>query len=238
MKTLAKVVRDVSLIRRKSADGEDEICISTPNYDRGNDRVFPLGGQLENYLKNPVVMWCHDYHGMTPAAGIPVATCPYLKVTDEGIISGPPNFVENDPFATRVKNAWDQNIIRTASIGFQPIDYEENDRGGYDYKTWEMLEFSLCPIPMNAEAMRVAKSAGFEDLLAKPKTQTQGEIKDELDYTLSIIRAWNLNEENRSLAKSIHEELLTRFPAGDTAEEIERKALERLCNSIDKFKVR
>ncbi len=163
-KTIGNLIRkSVSLDIRKGADGQNEICISTPNYDRGNDRVFPKGGMLDNYLKNPIIMWLHDYHGETPAAGIPVATCPYLKITDEGIISGEPQFLEGDPFAQRVKNAWDKGFLKTASIGFLPIDYETNEKSGTDYKTWEMLEWSLVPIPMNAEAMRIAK--GFEDLI-------------------------------------------------------------------------
>ncbi len=163
---MANLIRkSVSLNTRKGAEGQDEICITTPNYDRGNDRVFPLGAILDNYQRNPIVMWLHDYKGQTPAAGIPVAKCPYLKTSEEGIIAGAPQFLEGDPFAERVKNAWDKGFIKTASIGFAPVDYEQNEKGGTDYKTWEMLEWSLVPIPMNAEAMRIAKSMGIEDLI-------------------------------------------------------------------------
>jgi hypothetical protein len=198
-----------------SDKGEEEVVITTPNYDRGNDRVFPTGAILDNYNRNPVVMWLHDYHGSTPSGGIPVAKCPYLKVTEEGIIAGPPQFLEGDPFAERVKNAWKQGYIKTASIGFSPVDYEENERGGFDYKTWEMLEWSLVPIPMNAEACKVAKSAGFSDLIEHKASQ--GEIKDELDYALTLIKDWDLNADNLAIAKSIHAELVKRFPADDTA---------------------
>lgn len=166
-KSMNIIRRIMPLLVRKSATGEEEIFISTPNYDRGNDRVFPKGGDFTNYLKNPVIMWIHDYHGMTPSAGLPVAKNSYLKVSEDGIIAGPPKFLEGDDFAQRVKNAWEKGFINTASIGFTPIEYETNDKGGTDYKKWEMLEWSFAPIPMNAEAMRVAKSAGFEDLIDK-----------------------------------------------------------------------
>ena len=220
--------KSVGLSTRKSADGADEIVISTPNYDRGNDRVYPMGALLDNYQKNPVVMWLHDYNGKTASGGIPVAKCPYLKVTEEGIIAGPPQFLEGDPFADRVKNAWEKGFIKTASIGFNPVDYEQNDKGGYDYKTWEMLEWSLVPIPMNAEACRVAKSAGFDDLIEHKATQN--EIKDELDYTLSLIKEWDLNTDNQLIAKSIYEELIRRFPADDTAADISVTGLFTLFN--------
>ena len=157
----------VPMTIRKNADGQDEILITTPNYDRRNDRVIPSGAKLDNYLKNPVIMWIHDYKGATPAAGLPMARNSYLKVTDEGIIAGPPIFLEGDPFADRVKNAWNQKLLNTASIGFQPIKSEPNDQGGTDFTEWEMLEWSFAPIPMNAEAARIAKSSGLEDLVEK-----------------------------------------------------------------------
>lgn len=216
--------RSVAITR--SEDGE--LVITTPNFDRGNDRVFPLGGKLDNYLKNPVVMWLHDYRGMTEAGGIPVAKCPYLKATEAGIVSGPPEFLEGDAFAQRVKNAWEKGFIKTASIGFQPIKSQENERGGFDYLEWEMLEYSLVPIPMNAEAMRVAKAAGLDDLLLTKRSQ--GEIGDELDYTLAIVREWDLNESNQHLARQIHEEISKRIPAGDTAADI---ALSELGAAFD-----
>ncbi len=168
VKKQATLVRKLMPITvRKNGEGQDEICITTPNFDRGNDRVFPEGAVLDNYNKNPIIMWLHDYHGNTPSAGIPVGKNSYLKVSPEGIIAGPPIFLEGDPFVDRVKNAWNQGILRSASIGFAPIEYESNEQGGTDYKKWEMLEWSFAPVPMNAEALRIAKSLGLEDLVEK-----------------------------------------------------------------------
>ena len=166
--------------RSKSMDNEirksfamekngDEVVISTKNPDRSGDRVIPSGAVLDNYLKNPVIMWIHDYSGRTASQGIPIAKCPYVRGEGDRLISGPPVFLPDDPFAQRVKNAWDQGFIQTASIGFKPIEYEANSFGGNDYTKWELLEWSLAPIPMNAEAMRIAKSMGFEDLVSKPE---------------------------------------------------------------------
>lgn len=228
---MGKIRKSVSISTRKSADGADEIVISTPNYDRGNDRVYPMGALLENYQKNPVVMWLHDYSGKTASGGIPIAKCPYLKVTENGIIAGPPQFLEGDPFAERVKNAWQQGYIKTASIGFNPVEYEENERGGYDYKTWEMLEWSLVPIPMNAEACKVAKSAGFIDLI-EHKTSQQ-EIKDELDYVLNIVSEWDLNADNQKIARKLYTELIKRFAVDDTTVK-DTEAYEALIKILEK----
>ncbi len=161
-KSMANLIRKTVDIIRK--DGQ--IVISTNSPDRGGDRVNPKGGHFENYMKNPVVMWLHDYRGQTPSAGIPIAKCPGLNVTENAIIAQEPIFLQGDVFAERVKNAWDKDFLKTASIGFAPLsDPVKNDLGGYDYNDWELLEWSIVPIPMNAEAMRVAKDAGFTDLL-------------------------------------------------------------------------
>lgn len=37
--------------------------ITTNSVDRDSDVVLPQGGQFEDYLKNPVVLWSHDYGG-------------------------------------------------------------------------------------------------------------------------------------------------------------------------------
>lgn len=200
---------------RKGLDGKQEILITTPNFDRGCDRIMPEGGDLTNYLKNPVIMWIHDYSGKTPSAGLPVAKNSYLKVTPEGILAGPPIFLEGDEFAQRVKNAWDKGFINTASIGFNPIEYETNEKGGTDYKKWEMLEWSFAPIPMNAEAARIAKSSGLADLIEdiknapiveldydptvaenKPKQYSQAQLSDIIDELKCAVANCGLSNDN------------------------------------------
>lgn len=202
---------------RKSVDikrQDGKIIISTINPDRGGDRVNPKGCKLDNYMKNPIVMWLHDYRGSTPAAGIPIAQCTGLTITDSNIIAEEPKFLENDPFAQRVKNAWEQGFIKTASIGFAPLgEQKSNEFGGFDYDSWELLEWSLVPIPMNAEAMRVAKSLGFEELVDKKEAHkiSQAEIKDEIDYLNLMIEEVGASDDTKKALA----ELNKRYAGGD-----------------------
>jgi hypothetical protein len=39
--------------------------------------------------------------------------------------------------------------------------YEVNDEGGYDFKEWELFEFSSVPVPDNPEALTVLRSKGI-----------------------------------------------------------------------------
>jgi hypothetical protein len=51
--------------------------IVTPSApDRDGDRVITRGGQLESYLKNPVLLWAHDHKG------IPIGTVTALDRAD------------------------------------------------------------------------------------------------------------------------------------------------------------
>lgn len=221
-------VKTMPDIKRKSVDikrKDGKIIISTMNPDRGGDRVNPRGCHFENYMKNPVVMWLHDYRGATAAAGIPIAQCTGLTISDTDIIAEEPKFLENDVFAARVKNAWDQGFLRTASIGFAPIgEPKTNEFKGLDFDQWELLEWSLVPIPMNAEASRVAKSFGFEELVEKGKHEiSQSEIKDEIDYLALMIDEAGLSNDTRKAAQ----ELARRFAGSDIPVDINIEQLEK-----------
>jgi HK97 family phage prohead protease len=134
------------------------ILINTGNPDRARDRVLPLGARVENYLKNPVVQWGHNYFDPWATIGRTVK----LEMTDQGIVSEfelRPAANEVDP-QNIVRLLWEGNWVRTASIGFNPLNGAANSNGGVDYTEWELLEWSLVPIPMNQDALRLAvKSA-------------------------------------------------------------------------------
>jgi HK97 family phage prohead protease len=158
------------VVQRGESGGR--ILITTNSVDRDRDRVEPKGVILDNYLNNPVVMWGHSYSN--PADVIGRATA--LEVTDSGIIADfelRPAANDFDP-QNIVKLLWDGGWVRTASIGFQPVNAIPNDIGGLDYAAWELLEFSLVPIPANQDALRLAaksldaKSDAFASIVVNP----------------------------------------------------------------------
>lgn len=138
--------------------GEDgEVIASTPSLDRGNDRVFPLGAQLANFSRNPVLFYGHNY--TEPWALIGKVTD--LSVSEDGIRFKPSlrdAVGDNDPMHI-VRALWDQRLLRASSIGFLPLQGIDNAAGGKDYTDWELLEISLVPLPANGEALRQAVKA-------------------------------------------------------------------------------
>jgi len=138
-------------------DTGGRITISTAGCDRDRDRVMPRGAVLDNYLKNPVVMWGHSYGAPADLIGRTVG----LEITDEGIVADfelRPAANDQDP-QNIVRLLWDGGWIRTASIGFRPLVSKPNEYGGNDFEQWELLEYSLTPVPANADALRLAAKA-------------------------------------------------------------------------------
>ena len=143
------------LVSKSDAGGR--IVISTAGCDRDRDRVMPRGAVLENYLKNPVVMWGHSYDKPSDVIG----KTTNLEITDSGITADfelRPAANDQDP-QNIVRLLWDGGWIRTASIGFRPLIAEPNEYGGQDFKEWELLEWSVTPVPANAAALRLAAKA-------------------------------------------------------------------------------
>jgi len=143
-------------VLEKAADG-GRILISNAAFDRDADRVFPLGAQIDSYLKNPVVQWGHGYSDPWQTVGRTTG----LEITPDGIVASfelRPAANDQDP-QNIVKLLWDGGWIRTASIGFIPKAAQPNQAGGNDFTQWELLEWSLVPIPANQDALRMSMKA-------------------------------------------------------------------------------
>ena len=142
-------------IEEKRKDG-GRIVINTAALDRDKDRVLPTGGKLDAYLANAVVLWGHNYQDAYAVVGKTTA----LEITPNGITADfelRPAANEQDP-QNIVRLLWEGGWIKTASVGFIPnmAAAKENDEGGMDFAEWELLEWSLVPIPANQEALRLA----------------------------------------------------------------------------------
>jgi HK97 family phage prohead protease len=139
--------------------------ISTESVDRMGDTIDQAGWQLDAYRKNPVVLWAHD------SSSLPVAKAPKiwidktkLKADAEFTPAGMARF--NDTVFDMVKGGF----LNATSVGFAPLKYafvdDPNRKWGIDFMEQELLEFSVVPVPANAEALIEGKAAGIEvDLL-------------------------------------------------------------------------
>jgi HK97 family phage prohead protease len=145
----------------EKAEGEASrkltFVITTGSVDRDRDVLRVEGWNLEAYVKNPVVLWAHMY-GMPPVgkAETMLKKAKSLRATAEFATA------EEYAFADTIFRLLKGGYLRATSVGFRPIKWSYNeDRRGYDFEEQELLEFSIVPVPANAEALVDAKAAGI-----------------------------------------------------------------------------
>jgi len=157
-------------VETKTVDDEAgiyEALISTEAVDRDGDIVVADGADIKNYMKNPVVLWAHDYRSL------PVAKALKIEVMERIGIKATFQFPEpgTSEQADAVRKLWAGGFLNATSIGFIPKEWEnrEGDEDADDYlypmkiNKWELLEFSIVPVPANQEALRLgAKLMGMK----------------------------------------------------------------------------
>lgn len=159
--------------------------ISTGAVDRDNDTINPRGWQLDAYRKNPVVLWAHDY------GSLPLAKALDVRVDGDRLVSVA-EFADH-AMADTVLRLIDGEFLRATSVGFRPIRSARNaERGGTDFMEQELLEFSIVPVPANAEALRHLKAAGLvrtgDDLVLEIADDESVLELSEEDATVAAVR--------------------------------------------------
>ncbi len=132
--------------------------ISTAAEDREGDVLVPAGCVSVNYLKNPIVLWAHDYYNL------PIGKTRHIGATMDDRLQADVEFAPTD-FAQEVKLLVDEGFLRGASVGFNPLEPGEPlpNGQGYRYKRWELLEWSIVSVGVNPDALLVAaKSKGLQ----------------------------------------------------------------------------
>lgn len=132
---------------------------STEDPDSFGDIVKQDGWVLDRFKKNPIIPWGHDYHAL------PVATAEKIYVKDDKLY-----FKAKFPkkgiyqFADTVYDFYKENVLRAFSVGFMPLEFEENDYGGLTFKKQELLEISSVTIPANENALAMAFQKSMNQL--------------------------------------------------------------------------
>lgn len=130
-----------------------DFIISNEQPDREGDVIVASGWKLDNFRRNPVVPFAHDY------ASLPVARA--ISVTiNGGELRATAEFasLELSPFADRVFRYIQAGFLSAASVGFVPLEWKwaEDEVArpwGWDIASAELLEFSIVPVPMHPMAL-------------------------------------------------------------------------------------
>jgi HK97 family phage prohead protease len=153
-------VERAATMQRVATDGTRTVrwVLSDGSVDRMGDTIDPAGWNLAAFKKNPVVLFAHDSN----APPIGRLHGPWIA---GGQLVGDVEFADAEiyPFADEIYRLVQNGFIRAGSVGFLPIRYEfSNDRpGGIDFLEQELIEFSITPVPANANALVQARAKGL-----------------------------------------------------------------------------
>jgi hypothetical protein len=158
----------VVLERRESPDqGAYRATIFVNERARQGPDLDITGLQVENYMRNPVVLWSHDMSGKTASAGLPIGRTNRMTTTD-GKIEVDFEFLTDDPFADRVRNAWDKGFLKAASVSWLPLESEQGEDGNQRDIRSDLLEWSIVSVPSDPDAIRQAHSRLMVSMLTDP----------------------------------------------------------------------
>jgi len=170
--------------------------ITTIDPDRAGDVIVPTGlRNTEEFLLNPVVLWAHNRTQFPP-----IGVCEWLDVQPRRIVAQT-RLAREVPLAEDVFRLLEQGILKGWSIGFVPRRADRRPRNppgtsqgrpAWFVHEWDLLEYSVVPIPENPAALTIALEKGLvwdrslkdwlqELAVATPAAATrQGDVLGEL----------------------------------------------------------
>jgi hypothetical protein len=161
-----------------------EAMVSMESVDRDEDIILADGAIIDNYLRNPVVLWGHNY---SDPEAIVARALEVVKIPGVGV-KLVFQFIERgiNKTADLVRDLWDGGYLRAMSVGFFPqvseprVDENGERRRGYIYRAWELLEGSIVTIPANQDALRLAISdmttKGYQPELIESVLSKRGRV--------------------------------------------------------------
>jgi len=183
--------------------------ISSGQPDRGGDIVDQKSWKIDNYLRNPVVLWAHDHSRPSVAKTLD------LFINEDGMLEAIFQFaLEHSVLARELFGLYADGFLNSFSVGFTNGRSEEKDGYRVLYDN-ELLEFSCVNVPMDALAL--AKS--------------NGSVVDEIEKTMR--ENGELSEKSRELiqkAKDSLEALLEADSGKKTKKKVHKLQYNRIVN--------
>jgi HK97 family phage prohead protease len=188
-------------IQKAQEDDIYEFIASTSSVDRQGDSIDQNGWELENFQKNPVILFAHNYSELPIAKAVEV-------IKGESTLTIRIKFAseEANPKAQQVKNLVDEGILNTTSVGFI-----QKERNGNIITKAELLEVSIVPVPANAEALRLAYKGldaeivkEIEDVLVEEE-----KVADPVEPTEETVEKTGrvISQKNRKMLETVAESL-------------------------------
>lgn len=128
------------------------------------------GWRLENYRKNPVVLWAHDYLGKN----LPIGRADRVEVVD-GRLAADVVFDQADEFARAVERKYRTGFLHAVSVGWETHTIRPS-KGGEAPRIAEaeLLDISGVPVPGDPDAL-IERELRALKALVEAETEGDGE---------------------------------------------------------------
>ena len=126
---------------------------STPGVKRDGIEIDQQRWLLENYKRNPVFLWAHDYTGRTLPLGRASVWVEGNELVSDVV------FDQGDEFARQVEGKYRRGYLNAVSVGW------DNTREGEH----ELLDISAVPVPGDPDALILRQYNALQVILAEPQ---------------------------------------------------------------------
>jgi hypothetical protein len=136
--------------------GPQIFVASEESEDRMGDVIHVDGWKLNQFKKNPVFMFQHNY------ALPPIGTVPKIWIDGRQLLNTV-KWDDESELGAEIHGKFDRRIMRAESVGFRALNVQERNSkglaGSYDFLEQELLEISAVSIPAHPAALRKAIDA-------------------------------------------------------------------------------
>lgn len=178
---------------------------STEEAARDGMIIEAAGWQLDNYRRNAVVLWSHDYFGERAPIGKADAFVEGSRLIADI------TFDQNDPFAASIERKYRDGFLSAVSVGWRTLEFapSQNPKVMGVVKRAELLDISAVNVPSDPKALKERQLRGYQSLnqqLSQLLNDAPDSTPDELDWKRTAAAMVDL------------------FVSGDSLDEAERKA--------------
>lgn len=165
-----KLEKAISNAQRKEIKGNGtfEVVATTEGIDRDGEVILVSGWDFTNFMKNPIILWGHNYYEMDAIIG---AVTELIQEDARVIVRG---VFANTEEGQTARQLYDDGILKTVSVGFIP-----KERMGNTITKAELLEVSFVSIPANPDAMSLAKLHKMDGMMKTGTPEAAEAAKEE-----------------------------------------------------------
>ena len=162
-------------------EADFEAIITTHSTDREAEAIVPSGIDMTEFEKNPVIAWGHNYNELPIGKALSITRFDDHIVATGKFADKPENW-QGPWFPDAVHSLVKQGILKGVSIGYYGTEKRRPTKRDIEIfgdglkriiSKCKMVEFSMCTIPANKDALVIA---------AKSMVET-GQLTEKLAYS-------------------------------------------------------